>query len=100
VLDDKIVGFGSLDIKKRDYLDFLYVHKDYLRRGIASSLLDVLHLGKLKTSGGGGGLSSDVSITALLFFERDGFKIQRENINVMSNGVEFVNYHMRQEESF
>ncbi len=35
-----IVGFGDMD--GSGYLDRLYVHKDYQRRGIASAICDVL----------------------------------------------------------
>jgi putative acetyltransferase len=49
--DDEIVGFGSLDFKKGTYLDFLYVHKDYLRRRIANTLLDALNIENSKRGG-------------------------------------------------
>ena len=35
-----IVGFGDID--KSGYLDRLYVHKDYQRRGIATAICDKL----------------------------------------------------------
>ena len=35
--DGKIVGFG--DLGEGGYLDRLYVHKDFVRKGIASALL-------------------------------------------------------------
>ena len=34
--DNKIVGYGSLE--DNDYLDLLYIHKDYQRQGIADKL--------------------------------------------------------------
>ncbi len=34
--DNKIVGYASLE--NDDYLDFLYVHKDYQRQGIGDRL--------------------------------------------------------------
>ena len=36
-LGGQIVGFGDMD--KTGYLDRLYVHKDFVRKGIASALL-------------------------------------------------------------
>jgi len=38
--DGKIVGFA--DMEKTGYLDRLYVHKDYQRRGIATALINEL----------------------------------------------------------
>ena len=35
-LDNKIVGFASLE--NNNYFDFLYIHKDYQRQGIADQL--------------------------------------------------------------
>ena len=90
-IDNKIVGYGSLD--NGNYLDFLYVHKDFLRKGIANLIYE-----KLKSESfrhGFDKLTSDVSKTALPFFESKGFKIIKENKNMM-NGVEIINYHMSQ----
>ena len=90
-LGGQIVGFGSLD--KGNYLDFLYVHKAYLRRGIASLLF-----GELKKESerlGHHKLTANVSKTARPFFEAKGFRVLRENKNNI-NGVEIINYHMSQ----
>ncbi|WP_337513753.1 GNAT family N-acetyltransferase, partial [Catenibacterium sp.] len=38
--DDKLIAFGN--IGKTGYLDRLYVHPDYLRKGIASKLVEEL----------------------------------------------------------
>ncbi len=40
-------------------------------------------------------LTADVSKTALPFFETKGFKVIRENKNII-NGVEIINYRMSQ----
>ena len=40
VEDDKIVGFVDMD--NTGYLDRLYVHKDYQRKGVASAICDAL----------------------------------------------------------
>jgi hypothetical protein len=42
-------------------------------------------------------MKSDVSITARSFFEQNGFKVIRLDINVMSNGIELINYHMQKD---
>lgn len=40
VAENKVVGFGSL--KGKDYIDFIYVHGQHLRQGIAQLVLDAL----------------------------------------------------------
>ena len=90
-IDNKIVGYGSLD--NGNYLDFLYVHKDFLRKGVANLIYEKLKSESLRL--GFDKLTSDVSKTARPFFETKGFKIIRENKNMM-NGVEIINYHMSQ----
>ncbi len=89
--DEKIVGLAALD--DPDYLDFLYVHKDFQRQGIANQLyealkLESLHLGEYK-------LISDVSITAKPFFISKGFEVEKENRKDV-RGVELINYRMKE----
>ena len=86
-----IVGFGSLD--KGSYLDFLYVHKDYQRKGVATHIYVALK--NESESQGCNAMTADVSKTALPFFEAKGFMMIKENRKEIS-GVEIVNYHMRQ----
>ena len=86
----KIVGFGSLD---RDYIDFMYVHKDFLRKGIASKIFEGLQRKSIEL--GCNQLTSNVSKTARPFFETKGFRIIKENKNLI-NEVEIINYHMSQ----
>ena len=87
--EDEVVGFGALD--DGDYLDFLYVNKDFFRKGVASKLYNELKLESLRQ--GFYKLQSDVSITARPFFQAKGFEVIKENIKVV-NGVELVNYRM------
>lgn len=89
---EKIVGFGSLDFKKGDYLDFLYVHNEYLRCGIAKRIFEDLEKESRKC--GFETLCADVSITAKPFFKKMGFVVERENLNTMARGIEIVNYFM------
>lgn len=93
--ENLIVGFATLD--NGNYLDFLYVHKDYQRKGIAQLLLNKIEeeARRLKQYV----LTSDVSKTAKPFFERMGFKILKEQINVRQ-GVELVNYKMTKQLEF
>ena len=62
VEDGKIVGFGDID--PSGYLDRLYVHKDYQRKGVASALCDRLE------QAAGDRIFSHVSITARPFFRK------------------------------
>ena len=58
---------------KNEYFDFLYVHKDYQRQGIADNLYTEIQAKAIKQ--GTTLLTADVSITARPFFEKKGFKI-------------------------
>lgn len=89
--EENIVGCGSL--KNGNYLDLMYVHKEFLRQGIANMIFEKLK--KKSLTLGFDKLTSDVSKTAVPFFETKGFKIIKENKN-MINGVEIINYHMSQ----
>lgn len=89
--DNKIAGYGSL--RNGNFVDFMYVHKDYLRRGIASKIYQELE--KESKRRGYSKMASDVSITARPFFEKKGFKVIRENKKEI-NGVEISNFHMSQ----
>jgi putative acetyltransferase len=85
----QIAGFGSLE--NEDYLDFLFVHPDFLRQGIASLLFEGLKKEAMRK--GATKMSADVSITARPFFERQGFLVVRENRNKI-RGIEINNFKM------
>lgn len=87
--ETEIVGFASLE--NGDYLDFLYVHKNHLRKGIAGLLYE--EIAKEAIRSGAMQLRADVSITAKPFFERKGFTVEKEN-HLKINGVEISNYRM------
>ena len=91
-INNKIVGFSSL--QNKDYLDFLYVHKDHQRKGIASKLYHAIETAAMER--GSVFLKSDVSITAKSFFISRGFKVVREQLRML-NGVGLVNYEMIKE---
>ncbi len=91
-LGNKIVGYGS--IENGDYIDFMYVHKEYLRQGIAKTILKELENEALKC--GSTKITSDVSKTAKPFFEKNGFTVVAENTNRIK-GIEIVNYKMVKE---
>lgn len=86
-LNDKAVGFGDLDCTT-GYLDRLYVHKDFQKRGAATAMCDILEqkctLSKIFTH---------ASITALPFFEHRGYKIIKMQ-QLDRSGVLLTNYIM------
>ncbi|MGY6648909.1 GNAT family N-acetyltransferase [Wenyingzhuangia sp. IMCC45574] len=87
----KIIGFASLE--QGNYFDLLYVHKDFLRKGVASLLYN--NIKKEALLSGFQKLHTKASITAVPFFKTKGFTIKTENKNRL-NGVEIINYDMEQ----
>lgn len=81
----RIVGFGSID--KCGCLDLLFVHRDYLRNGIATAICDELemHYSIIKTY---------ASITAKPFFEHRGYVVTKAQ-EVERTGVKLKNFEMR-----
>ena len=92
VLNQKIVGFASL--AHGDYIDVLYVHKDFQRQGIAQQLYNALETEA--TTHKNTILTADVSKTAKPFFEANGFKVIAEQIQIRTE-VEIPNYNMRKD---
>lgn len=82
---DLIIGFGDID--KIGYLDRLYVHMDYQRRGIASALCDKLEQ-TVKEK-----IITHSSITAKPFFEKRGYKVIQEQ-QVERQGIILTNFIM------
>ena len=85
VADGRIVGFG--DIAGDGYLDRLYVHKDWQRRGVATALC-----GRLEAAVPGP-VTTHASITARPFFQRRGYCVVRPQ-QVERRGVLLTNYVM------
>lgn len=84
-IDGSIVGFGDID--HTGYLDFLYVHKEYQRQGIASHLCDALEQ-SVETH-----IITHASITAKGFFEQRGYHVIKKQ-QVERNGIYLTNYVM------
>ena len=85
VADGRIVGFG--DIAGDGYLDRLYVHKDWQRRGVATALCNRLEAAVP------GPVTTHASITARPFLERRGYRVVRPQ-QVERRGVLLTNYVM------
>jgi putative acetyltransferase len=81
-------------LDKGNYIDVLFVHKDFQRMGIAQKLFIELETEakRLKNFT----LTSDVSRTAKAFFESNGFSVVVEQVQVRKN-VEILNYKMQKE---
>ncbi len=84
--DGVMIGFGDIDIKT-GYLDRLFVHRDYQRRGVAAALCD-----KLEQSAGER-IFTHASITAKPFFEKRGYKVLKRQ-SVERRGVWLDNFVM------
>ena len=84
VENEIIVGFGDID--KTGYLDRLFVHKNYQRKGIATAICNKLEQ-KVQ-----GKVYTQASITSKRFFEKRGYtmikrqKIERQGI-VLENFI-------------
>ncbi len=86
-IDTTISGFAYL--KNGNYFDGLFVHKDYQRQGIASKLMRIIESQVMMN--GFESVKSDVSITALSFFDNKHYNIikkQKKNFK----GLVFENY--------
>ncbi len=88
--EEQIVGFGSLE---NDYLDLLFVHHQYLRKGIASLIYNELKSFSIKN--GLDKLTVHASKTALQFFLSKNFSVIKEN-KIIINDVEIINFEMTQ----
>ncbi len=83
---DRLVGFGDID--KTGYLDCLYVHAGFQRRGVATGLCDRLEAAVTD------GIETHASITARPFFEGRGYRVITEQ-TVERRGVLLKNYVMK-----
>lgn len=84
-----LVGFG--DLADDGYLDRLYVHKDFQRRGIASEIVSELERRAMKQ--GIGKIRTEASITARPFFEQAGYHVV-EKQNKFCRGEYLINFKM------
>jgi putative acetyltransferase len=89
IIQDKIVGYGTL--KDGNYIDFLCVHKDFQRQGIADKVFNQLEGEAIKENSKT--ITADVSITAKPFFDKKGFTVKAKQKNIRL-GVELINYKM------
>jgi putative acetyltransferase len=84
-----ITGFATLD--KGNYIDLLFVHKDFQHQGIASLLYGQLEFEAIKQQQLY--ITAHVSKTARPFFEKSGFTVLQEQ-SVPLRGTVLTNYKM------
>lgn len=87
--DNTIIGFGDLDIN--GYFDRLFVHKDYQRIGIATRIVNEIE--KYAKESRLEIITTHSSITAKAFFEKQGYKVLREQ-TVKRKGQLLINFIM------
>lgn len=85
----EIIGFGN--IGETGYLDRLYVDKKYLRKGVASMIVDQLE--KYAKAKGIVFINTAASITSKPFFEHKGYVVLQEQ-SVERRGVRILRYLM------
>ena len=81
--------FGS--VNDDGYMHTLFVHKDFQHQGVATSLYK--HLEAYARERGAKRLTSEVSITAKPFFEKQGFQVDEEQKR-KANQMCLTNYKM------
>ena len=86
---DTIIGFGDID--KTGYLDRLYVHADYQKKGAATAICSRLEQAV------SGKITTHASITARPFFEKRGYRVVREQ-QVERKGVFLTNFVMEKDD--
>lgn len=85
--DGRPIGFADADTAG-GYLDRLYVHPDFLRRGVATALCAALEAAMETDT-----VRVDASITARPFFEGRGYRVVRRQ-QVLRRGVVLTNFAM------
>jgi len=86
--NEVIIGFGDID--KAGYLDRLFVHSDYQRKGIASAICNQLEQAVQ------GSIVTHASITARPFFEKKGYRVIKKQ-QVERQGIFLTNFIMEKE---
>ncbi len=91
VVEDDSLIIGFADIKHAGYLDHIYTHKDHQGKGVATLLVkkleDEMRIRNIKE------ITTEASITAQPFFERQGYSVIKENAKEY-RGIIFKNYSM------
>ncbi len=84
IFENKVIGFGDITIN--GYLDRLYVHKDFLNKGVGTLICDYLE-SKVNCKK----IEVHASITANPFFRKRGYIVVKEQKVYLQN-IELINY--------
>ena len=95
LINNQVAGFMELEVD--GHIDCAYVHPNYQRQGVASSLLK--HVIELAEKTDLKELTVEASIVAKPFFEAFGFVMKNQN-KVIRNGVVLINYSMLMKNSY
>lgn len=87
----EIAGFADLD---GNYLDRLYVHRDFQRQGVATALVSALETAAREQ--GEIRMTVHASITARPFFEKRGWRVVKEQ-QVERKGILLTNFVMEKD---
>ena len=90
--DDLMIGFGN--ITADGYIDYLYTHRDWQGKGVATQILEKLEDDARKR--GLKKIHTHASIIARPFFQKRGFTMIQEN-KIERMGQQLVNYVMTKE---
>ena len=85
----QLIGFGDMD--ESGYLDRLYVHPAYQRKGVATALCDAL-----ETASSAERFLTHASLDAKPFFEARGYRVIRQQ-QVERCGILLTNFVMTKE---
>lgn len=88
----RIAGFS--DLEPGGHIDMMFVHPDHQGRGVARGLLD--HVVVQARAQNLRALTTDASVTAKPFFERNGFRVVAAQ-DVVLRGQTFRNFRMTRE---
>lgn len=89
---DSIVGFAYLT--KGYHFDGLFVHKDFQHKGVGTNLMRIIESKVIDN--GYEVIKSDVSITALPFFENQFYDVDKKRMKNLK-GLSFENYLVSKE---
>ena len=91
-VDNQIIGFGNMTTN--GYLDMLFIHKNFQRKGIAKKI--VIKLEEIALELGLKEVSTESSITAKPFFETMGYHILEQQLKE-HRGEQFINFVMKKQ---
>ncbi|MFC6731154.1 MULTISPECIES: GNAT family N-acetyltransferase [unclassified Haladaptatus] len=84
-VDETVVGFGHLNTESRE-IEAVYVHGDYLRRGVGNALL--ARLETLAREAGFDAVTLSASLNAVPFYEAKGYRDEGGVVHETTGGVE------------